>query len=119
MGITLRHPDLPAENAAQTGNTNPGDIGHAPVEIVFCQGPFPESLVILFGVGIVVTRNPPDFGEFHRVFEHQIHRRIRLHVSQKHDRLGVPLFHRFVDVIKAAVRVAAKENQRRFLLSCG
>ena len=119
IGRILRHPDLTAENPAESGNSQARNIRHAPVEIVGGERAAPDVVVDRVRIRIVIARNPPDGTNAHSPCEDDLEGCRRLHVAQDDDGVRLMLKRSFVDVVKGAVRIAAKENLRQRFRNAG
>ena len=119
VGRILRHPDLTAENAAESGNSQARYIRNAPVEVVRGERAAPDVVVDRVRIRIVIARNPPDWANAQSPCEDDLEGGRRLHVAQDDDRVRLMLKRSFVDVVKGAVRIAAKENLRQRFRNTG
>ncbi len=105
-----RHPNLTAENTAQTRNLYAANILYTAVEIVSGKRRTPKPIVNKIGIRLVIARNPVNLclGITDR-FENHIQRLRRREIAEDQHRIRMPLIDRAQYVRKLAVRVPAQK----------
>ena len=105
---TWRPPDLPAENAAESGHTKAGDLRHSAMQVPVSEMGSKQIFVINVGIGVVVAMDPPDLGFVHDLGQLDMQRALGLDVAEKHHCIGLVALDRFDHVAHAAMDITAK-----------